>query len=77
MVPALGRLRLLRTWAGRALITDGNPILGELPGVAGFYNAVPASSGYTTGPICARLLAELLLGRGSSRNLRDFSIERF
>ena len=77
VVPALGGLHLLRTWAGQALITDGNPILGQLPGVAGFYNAVPASSGYTTGPICARLVTEFLLGRQPARDLSAFSIERF
>ena len=77
VVPALARLRLLRSWAGQALMTDGNPILGELPGVAGFYNAVPASSGYTTGPICARLLAETLIGQRPARDLRAFSIDRF
>ncbi len=76
VVPALGRLRLIRAWAGQALITDGNPILGAHPAVAGFYYAVPASSGYTTGPICARLLAELLLGQASAHALRAFSIER-
>ena len=76
-VPALGGLRLIRAWAGQALITDGNPILGEYPGIDGFFNAVPASSGYTTGPICARILTELLLGQRSAGDLRAFSIERF
>ncbi len=77
VVPALGKLRLVRAWAGQAVITDGNPILGEHPAVPDFYNAVPASSGYTTGPICARLLADLLLGQRSSSDLRAFSVERF
>ncbi|MCY4139608.1 MAG: FAD-dependent oxidoreductase, partial [Rhodobacteraceae bacterium] len=76
-VPMIGGLRLLRSWAGEALITDGNPILGEYPPVAGFHFAVPSSSGYTTGPISARLLAEVLLGGRPSDDLRRFSIDRF
>lgn len=77
VVPMIGAIRLLRSWAGEALITDGNPILGEHPPASGFHYAVPSSSGYTTGPISARLLAEVLLGDRPSDDLRRFSIARF
>ena len=77
VVPALADLRLVRTWTGIGFLTDGNPILGPVPGVPGYYNAVPANGGYTTGPICARLLAEELSGRRPTLDLRPFSIERF
>ena len=77
VVPMIGGLRLLRSWASEALITDGNPILGEHPRVTGFHFAVPSSSGYTTGPISARLLAEILLGDRPSDDLRHFSVTRF
>ena len=77
VVPMIGGLRLLRSWASQALITDGSPILGEHPRVTGFHYAVPSSSGYTTGPISARLLAEVLLGDRPSDDLRQFSITRF
>ena len=77
VVPALADLRLVRTWTGIGFLTDGNPILGPVPGVPGYVNAVPANGGYTTGPICARLLAEELSGRRPTLDLRPFSIERF
>ena len=77
VVPMIGGLRLLRSWASEALITDGNPILGEHPRITGFHYAVPSSSGYTTGPISARLLAEVLLNDRPSDDLRQFSITRF
>ena len=77
VVPMIGGLRLLRSWASEALITDGNPILGEHPPVTGFHYAVPSSSGYTTGPISARLLAEVLLGDRPPEDLGRFSIARF
>lgn len=77
VVPSLGQLDIIRVWANQAIITDGIPILGEHPAVPGFYNAVPASSGYTTGPVCAYLLTNLLLGHLSANDLRAFSVERF
>ncbi len=77
VVPMIGGLRLLRSWAGTALITDGNPILGNQPPFTGLHYAVPSSSGYTTGPISARLLAEVLLGDRPPDDLRHFSIARF
>lgn len=77
VVPAVGALRLIRSWAGQALITDGNPILGEHPRIAGFHYALPSSSGYTTGPISARLLAEVMIGTRSPGDISRFSIARF
>ena len=77
VVPALSRLQLIRTWAGESLMTDGQPILGPVPGVPGFYNAIPGNSGYTLGPICARLLAEAMTGKTPSLDLDAFSIARF
>jgi glycine/D-amino acid oxidase-like deaminating enzyme len=77
LVPAVARLQLLRTWGGESLMTDGNPVLGAVPSVAGFHLAIPANSGITSGPLCARLVAESLSGRRPSLDLDAFSIERF
>ena len=78
LVPALGHLRLIRTWtAVNISIDDANPILGEVPRVPGFYMAVPANSGYTNGPIYGQLVAESVRGKDPSFDLSRFSIERF
>jgi glycine/D-amino acid oxidase-like deaminating enzyme len=78
VVPGLGPLRLLRTWAGMLTLTpDGDAILGEVPGVPGFYLAVPPNPGFTGAPICGRLLAERIAGKSTTFDLEAFSVERF
>lgn len=76
IVPAVGALRLVRAWAGQSLMTDGNAIIGETGDVPGFFNAIPANSGFTTGPLTARIVAEALMGR-TTRDLAPYSIDRF
>ena len=77
LIPAVAGLQLLRTWGGESLMTDGNPILGEVASAPGFHLAIPANSGTTTGPMCARLVAESLSGRRPSLDIGAYSIERF
>lgn len=63
LVPEMAHLRLIRTWAGVMAFSDVvKPIYGEASGVPGFFNA-PASAGYTAGPFCARVLADVMGGR--------------
>ena len=76
IVPAVGALRLVRAWAGQSLMTDGNAIIGETRDLPGFFNAIPANSGFTTGPLTARIVAEALMGR-TTRDLAPYSIDRF
>lgn len=76
VLPALGRFHMLRSWAGMNVDIDGAPILGPVPGVPGLFNAV-TSSGYTLGPIVARLTVDLMLGRGTTRVLAPFLVDRF
>jgi glycine/D-amino acid oxidase-like deaminating enzyme len=40
---------------------DRAPILGEAPGMPGFFTAV-TSNGYTLGPIAGRMTADAVLG---------------
>ena len=54
---------------------DGAPILGEMPGVPGFWNCV-TSNGYTLAPIVAAMTAEALI-RGQSPGMRPFTLARF
>jgi glycine/D-amino acid oxidase-like deaminating enzyme len=74
MVPGLEKVRLLRSWAGVNIKSDGKPILGEVPGVPGFYNVVPPDAGLTMGPICARLVVEQMTGRRPSMDIGIFSV---
>jgi glycine/D-amino acid oxidase-like deaminating enzyme len=78
VVPCLSGLHLLRTWPGIVgRIGDGNPVLGAMPGMPGFLQALGIPNGYTLGPICGRLLAELVAGRAPSHDISQFSPQRF
>jgi glycine/D-amino acid oxidase-like deaminating enzyme len=77
MVPAIKGLQLLRTWAGINPVTDLLSVLGSFKKVPDLFIALPGDAGYTLGPVCARLLADRLLGRPAEYPLDDFSPDRF
>jgi glycine/D-amino acid oxidase-like deaminating enzyme len=75
VVPAVGRLRVVRSWAAIVNGTeDWRPILGELPGARGVFLCFFPWMGFTAGPHVARLIAELALGR---RRADDAAIAGF
>jgi glycine/D-amino acid oxidase-like deaminating enzyme len=76
VLPAVRGLRVLRTWAAMNINIDGAPILGEVPGVPAFFNAV-TSNGYTLSPIVARMTVDLALGRDPGFDVSPFSLARF
>lgn len=77
IAPWLANVRLIRTWAGINAKTDGLPVLGAVPGIAGLFVAVSGDAGYTLGPFSARCLAAAIQGRDPGYDLRDFTIARF
>ena len=78
VVPAVGGVRLLRTWPAIVNGTaDWKPIMGEVPGVPGFYLAMFPWMGFTAGPIAAKLTAQLLLGREPDHDITPFRADRY
>ncbi|CAN5872282.1 hypothetical protein BH11PSE3_BH11PSE3_08840 [soil metagenome] len=75
-VPALSSLHAIRIWAGMNINIDRAPILGEVPGLPGFFNCV-SSNGYTLAPVLSRLTAEMLTGRSTSLPVEPYSLRRF
>lgn len=75
-VPALGGLHAVRIWAGMNVNIDRAPILGEVPGLPGFYNCV-SSNGYTLAPVLSRLTSEMIAGRSTSLPVEAYSLKRF
>lgn len=66
VVPLLADVRVVRTWSGVIVFTDDmSPIVGESLRVPGFHVCV-SSTGFTFGPMFARMLAEQMVtpGRG-------------
>jgi D-hydroxyproline dehydrogenase subunit alpha len=73
-LPALHGLSIIRSWTGINTAIDRAPILGEAPGLPGFYNTVTAN-GYTLGPIVGWITAEAIL-RGEAVD-PHYRVERF
>jgi glycine/D-amino acid oxidase-like deaminating enzyme len=64
VVPALAGIKIVRTWAAIVNGTeDWKPILGEIPGVPGFFVNFFPWMGFTAGPIAARIVAGLVQGK--------------
>lgn len=76
VLPALSGLHMVRSWAGMNINIDGAPIIGDVPGLPGFYNAV-TSNGYTLSPVVAHSLAQLILRGSSDIDLSPFHLSRF
>ncbi|MES2711727.1 MAG: FAD-dependent oxidoreductase [Pseudomonadota bacterium] len=74
VLPALAGLRLVRAWTAMNIHLDGAPLLGETPGLPGFFNAV-TFNGYTLAPIIGRMTADALAGRTAIPD--RFSLARF
>lgn len=77
LVPAIGRLHLLRSWTGTTGITsDQMPLLGEVPEAPGFYVAAGGAA-FTHGPTYARLVSELIVTGRPSSSIDLYSPARF
>lgn len=76
VIPVVGLLQMIRSWAAVGVMIDGAPIIGEMPGKPGFFNVVGAN-GYTMAPIMGRIIAELIDTGQQIADIRPFSVERF
>lgn len=78
-VPVLKQAEILRGWGGLyAMTPDENPIIGEIPGIKGFFCATGFSGhGFQHGPAVGRILSELILDRNTSFNISPFNYDRF
>ena len=75
VVPSAGRARALRSWTAWVNGTpDWRPILGEAPGLPGFFLALFPWVGFSAGPMTARVTADLVLGRPPALSLRGVSV---
>jgi len=75
VVPAMAGVRALRSWTAWVNGTpDWRPILGEAPGLPGFFLALFPWVGFSAGPMTARITADLVLGRPPSLSLKGISV---
>ncbi len=69
IMPCLKNLKVRRTWRGMYPMTpDGAPIVGEVDGLAGYFNAVGmCGQGYMLGPGLAVFIRQWLTGEGAEQ----------
>jgi sarcosine oxidase subunit beta len=79
LVPRFADLKVLRQWAGPYDVSpDGHPILGEPPGVPGFFLACGfVGHGFMMAPIIAKLYAEWLAGGTKHEVFERCRLSRF
>jgi sarcosine oxidase subunit beta len=79
LMPQLAELKILRQWAGPYDITaDGNPILGEPPGVPGFYLCCGfMGHGFMMAPVIGKYYAEWLTSGPRHEIFDRCLLERF
>jgi glycine/D-amino acid oxidase-like deaminating enzyme len=74
--PLLKDVRITHMWTGVMAFTDDrNPIVGEFRNLPGYFACV-VSTGFTLGPLVARLMAEHLATNGSTALPADYAPDR-
>jgi glycine/D-amino acid oxidase-like deaminating enzyme len=77
LVPEVAQLHLLRCWTGIVgIIEDQLPLLGEVPGSSSYYIAT-GGSGFTLGPVYAKLISELMTTGRTSHDISLYNPGRF
>ncbi|MBE0369517.1 NAD(P)/FAD-dependent oxidoreductase [Pseudoalteromonas aurantia] len=78
-LPILKESNIKRCWAGlRPGTPDELPILGHVPGIAGYINACGHfRTGIVTSAITGQLITELVTGQDTTLDLTPFSVTRF
>lgn len=76
--PVMKDLRVVRQWAGHYGISpDGQPILGPVPEVEGYYLALGCGKGFMLAPMIGQLIAETIIGEETALPIDTLSIQRF
>jgi sarcosine oxidase subunit beta len=81
LIPKLKNIKIRRTWRGLYPMTpDGNPILGEIDNIKGFFLAVGmCGQGFMLGPAVGELLSRLVREKLTTQDkeiLEDLSFNR-
>jgi sarcosine oxidase, subunit beta len=79
VIPRLGNVKVVRQWAGPYdLTTDGDPIVGEAPGVPGFFLCCGfMGHGFMMAPVVGKYYARHLMGHETHPFFRKWHLGRF
>jgi sarcosine oxidase, subunit beta len=78
LFPAVGPLRIVRTWAGiEAKTSDHLPVIGASPNANGVYHAFGFSGhGFQLVPVVGAIMADLIVDGGTHRSIAAFAPAR-
>ncbi len=77
-LPVMENIRVVRQWAGHYGISpDGQPVLGDIPEIDGYYLALGCGKGFMLSPMIGKLTAEILAGEESSLPVDVLNVRRF
>ena len=76
IIPAVGALSFIRSWASMNIDIDGIPLISKLPGHPDVVVAASAN-GYTLAPVIGREAASLALAGRVSEGIAAYSLARF
>jgi len=79
LLPVLKDVRVVRLWSGLSTVTpDAHPILGGVPGLDGYLQAVGFSGhGFMLAPAVGRIIAEMALGMEPFLDVSNLDAGRF
>jgi sarcosine oxidase subunit beta len=79
VLPAIGKLRVIRQWAGLYNMTpDRQPIYDKSEQVEGFYMAIGYSGhGFMFGPVTGTVMSEMILGEKPTIDVGRLRLRRF
>lgn len=77
LVPAIGDLRVLRTWAGLNTTMDGKSAVGRSGKTDRIVFAVPGDAGYTLGPLIGQAAGRIALGQAPPFDIAPYAPDRF
>ena len=79
LMPRLGRLKIIRQWAGLYNMTaDAQPIYDEAPELPGFYHAAGFSGhGFMLAPVTGHVIAKRILGEEPDIDVSCLNVSRF
>ncbi len=76
--PVMRNANIIRHWAGHYGISpDGQPVLGKVPGVEGYFLAQGCGKGFMLSPAIGELVAQCVAGKETTIPIDILSVERF
>jgi len=77
-LPIMKNAKIIRQWAGHYGISpDGQPVLGTIPEVDGYYLALGCGRGFMLSPMIGELIAQCVAGLQTTLAIDILSVDRF